>query len=130
MNNAANPAQTAKWGEAFRDVNVVNPIQSQQIPLSVNNQGRLQNVQATSTDDCCNCGCNHCCECCLIKPASYKDGLYRIDYKIYNISFLIFSVFTIYPESTLYALSESYHGLYLPTTGLIFMFIASAFMFC
>jgi len=127
MNNAANPAQTAKSGEALNSVSVINP-HPQQIPLSINNPA----VQPMNpSEDCCNCGCGSCCcECCLIKPASYTDGLYRIDYKIYNISFLIFSVFTIYPESTLYALSESYHGLFLPTTGLIFFIIASSFMLC
>ena len=128
INRIFNPRQTGNsGGEA-------TVISQQQIPLTINaaNNHSLATSQVVQNNgdqqDCCNCG--NCCQCCLIKPASYKNGLYRIDYQIYNISFLLFSMFTVYPESILYSLSQSYQGLYLPTIGLLLIFSASFFMFC
>lgn len=114
-NNNAGVAGTAHGGEAITGG-------KQQIPLQVIQQPqRVHQVQVnTNQDDCCNN-----CECCAMKPASYKTGLYKIDYTMYHYSYLILFLFTIYPEASLESLRYSFYGLYLPLIGLIMMMIAS-----
>eukprot|EP01084_Bolivina_argentea_P013501 25356_1 len=130
MNKANVNEKTINSGES-QPINATAAISPSQIPLQVVShvqQPANSNQIQYSINNCCNDGgCNDCgCACCLMKPASYTKGLYKIDYKIYNLSFLIFSIFTFYPEISLYSLSASYQGLYLPAIGLIFIFIASA----
>ena len=122
--------QTGNAGEP------VQPQQPQQIPLAINAANNYSLASSTVVpaanpylnQDCCEC--SHCCQCCLIKPASYKNGLYRIDHQMYSVAFLLFAAFTIYPESILYSLHQSYQGLYLPSVGLALIFSASFFIFC
>eukprot|EP00484_Ammonia_sp_Unknown_P024535 CAMPEP_0197026818 /NCGR_PEP_ID=MMETSP1384-20130603/6838_1 /TAXON_ID=29189 /ORGANISM="Ammonia sp." /LENGTH=498 /DNA_ID=CAMNT_0042455561 /DNA_START=32 /DNA_END=1528 /DNA_ORIENTATION=- len=120
------PQQTGNSGEAVT-VSVYQP-PPQQIPLSipmanVHAAHSLNTATVVPTNDCC----QDCCVCCAMKPASYSAGLYRIDYAVYNYAFLLFAAFTIYPETVLYSLHQSYQGLYLPTAGLS-MFILAALM--
>jgi len=116
MNNNAGGG-TANSGEAISG-------RKQQIPLQVVQQPQvIQQAQvAPRQDDCCGeCGG---CDCCAMKPASYKSGLYKIDYSMYHYSFLILFLSTVYPEASLQSLEFSAYGLYLPLIGLIMIAIA------
>ena len=80
-NNNAYVQGTANSGEAITGGN------RQQIPLQVVQPQIIQPVQVShqrNQDDCCGN-----CECCAMKPASYKSGVYKIDYIIYHYSYLI-----------------------------------------
>eukprot|EP01083_Nonionella_stella_P305787 1068205_1 len=93
----------------------------QQIPLQV------VGAQSAGTDcaDCNDCCGPDSCACCLMKPASYKNGLYEIDYKMYTLSFFLFAVLTVYPDATLPSFSTSHFGFYLPVSGLSLIIIAT-----
>mmetsp|Transcript_65419 Transcript_65419/g.104171 ORF Transcript_65419/g.104171 Transcript_65419/m.104171 type:complete len:481 (-) Transcript_65419:108-1550(-) len=125
--NGGGAAGTANGGEQVVVTAAGGP---QQIPLQVMNQGQVVHAQpvyaagVAGQDDCCGS-----CECCLLKPASYRNGLYRIDYKMYDISFVAFAVFSFYSEISIDSLDPSYHGFYLPSIALIFFFFAGLFYF-
>eukprot|EP01083_Nonionella_stella_P090121 251786_1 len=100
----------------------------QQIPLQVLGPPSGAVGYPSAGTDCADC--NDCCgpdscACCLMKPASYKNGLYEIDYKMYTLSFFLFAVLTVYPDATLPSFSTSHFGFYLPVSGLSLIIIAT-----
>eukprot|EP01084_Bolivina_argentea_P194478 333679_1 len=76
---------------------------------------------------CCNCSimCCKCCRCCLAKAASYNDGLYPIDVKMYSISFILFTLLALYSEIAIQGTYESIYAVYTSTSGIIFMLFGS-----
>jgi len=119
---AANVAGTSHAGEAIQPTTQV----AQQIPLQIVSPQPY--AQPAAQDDCC--ACDGCSPCCNVKPASYQNGLYAIDFTMYNISFFVFAALSFYPEITIDSLDVSLHGLYLPPIALIVMVLASVMSLC
>ena len=127
VNNAgASVAQTSRSGEAIPATATVTP---SALPLSVQPVQPIQAAPVAANQGCCT-GCNNCCPCCLTKPASYNNGLYPIDYKMYSIAFFIFAATTIYMELTLQCFEYTHYGLYCPAIGLVLIAMASLLMLC
>eukprot|EP01083_Nonionella_stella_P185445 676225_1 len=129
MNNANpnQPKETFNAGESIQPTAAVTP---QQIPLQVvvpqPTAYTHTNASGNMDPDCCATCCGpDSCACCLMKPASYTNGLYRIDYRMYNTAFFMFAAMTAYPDCTLESLDTSYHGLYLPIAGLVLIALAA-----
>merc|ERR1712204_22892 len=80
-----------------------------------------------------NDGCWGCaCVCCLMQAAPYDHGLYASDFKIYNISFLVFALTGILSGYFLYIEYDLDDSYFLPCTciGTLILLIASMFMCC
>ena len=118
MNNNNNGG-TSNNGEAIPKQQIPLQVVQQPVQYQANNQQQIVHQQG----GCCGEGGG--CACCLMKPASYKNGLYGIDFKMYHISFLVFSIINFYPETGLDSLELSYHGLYLPVIGLVLITISA-----
>eukprot|EP01083_Nonionella_stella_P170165 578470_1 len=123
--NANANNDTVNAGEVVQPTAAV----SQQIPLQVHAPHAVANPSAGSDcADCNDCCGSNSCACCLMKPASYKKGLYPIDYQMYTLSFFLFAVFTVYPDATLDELSPtiaSNYALYLPVAGLSLIIVGA-----
>eukprot|EP01083_Nonionella_stella_P170164 578468_1 len=120
--NANANKDTVNAGEAVPTTATV----SQQIPLQVH--AVAYPSAGADSADCCG---SNSCACCLMKPASYKNGLYPIDYRMYNISFFLFAALTVYPDGSLDLAyhDSSNHGLYLPVSGLALIIVATVMEF-
>eukprot|EP01084_Bolivina_argentea_P237077 398535_1 len=120
--NANANKDTVNAGEAVPTTATV----SQQIPLQVH--AVAYPSAGADSADCCG---SNSCACCLMKPASYKNGLYPIDYRMYNISFFLFAALTVYPDGSLDLAyhDSSNHGFYLPVSGLALIIVATVMEF-
>eukprot|EP01083_Nonionella_stella_P149601 475429_1 len=120
--NANANKDTVNAGEAVQTTATV----SQQIPLQVH--AVAYPSAGADSADCCG---SNSCACCLMKPASYKNGLYPIDYRMYNISFFLFAALTVYPDGSLDLAyhDSSNHGFYLPVSGLALIIVATVMEF-
>eukprot|EP01083_Nonionella_stella_P149602 475431_1 len=123
--NANANNDTVNAGEVVQPTAAV----SQQIPLQVHAPHAVANPSVGGDcADCNDCCGSNSCACCLMKPASYKKGLYPIDYQMYTLSFFLFAVFTVYPDATLDELSPtiaSNYALYLPVAGLSLIIVGA-----